>query len=128
MAYNRGARRPSQRVRRSRFLNLKDQPSFGGVNIERNKKSLGELPIMSIENPTLAHFRHFRHSVPRSFPTDCTILKGVRIITYFQTHSILTNKPNFQKSQMNVTSLITMEYENKRDWIIGQNKPNQSLS
>jgi len=33
--------------------------------MERNGKSLGELPIMSIENPTLsaavdlAHFRHF---------------------------------------------------------------------
>jgi len=29
--------------------------------MERNGKSLGELQIMSIENPTLAHFRHFSH-------------------------------------------------------------------
>jgi hypothetical protein len=86
-------------------------------------------PFTSIENPTLAHFRHFshfRHSVPRSFPTDCTILKGVRIITYFQTHSFLTNKPNFQKSQTNVSIYLQTAYENKHDWTIGQNKPNSN--
>ncbi len=66
-----------------------------------------------IENPTLAHFRHLRHfrrSVPRSFPTDCTILKGVRIITYFQTHSFLTNKANFWKAQMNVNIYYIKDY------------------
>jgi hypothetical protein len=70
------------------------------IYLRAYKAPYGKLPIMSIENPTLAHFRHFshfRHSVPRSFPTDCTILKSVRIITYFQTHSFLTNKPNFFK-------------------------------
>ncbi len=65
-------------------------------------------PFTSIENPTLAHFRH---SVPRSFPTDCAILKGVRIITYFQTHSILTNKANFKKAQMNVNICYIKAYQ-----------------
>jgi hypothetical protein len=85
------------------------------IYLRAYKAPYGKLPIMSIENPTLAHFRHFshfRHSVPRSFPTDCTILKGVRIITYFQTHSFLTNKPNFRKSQMNVSNIITRNYQN----------------
>ncbi len=83
-------------------------------------------PFTRVENPTLAHFRHFRHSVPRSFPTDCTILKGVRIITYFQTHSILTNKPNFRKAKMNVNSLITTDYENKWQRRVRKNKPNSN--
>ncbi len=38
----------------------------------------------------------------------------------------MQNKPNFQKSQMNANSLITMNYENKRDWTIGKNKPNSN--
>ncbi len=33
-------------------IEVEDPPSSGGINQE-------ELPIMSIENPTLAHFRHF---------------------------------------------------------------------
>ncbi len=84
---------------------------------------------MSIENPTLAHFRHFshfRHSVNRSFPTDCTILKGVRIITYFQTHSFLTNKANFRKAQMNLSFLYTKDYQNFIPLAGQKNKPNSN--
>ncbi len=40
----------------------------------------------------------------------------------------MQNKANFRKSQMNVTSLITMEYENISDWTLGKNKPNQTQS
>ncbi len=110
-------------------------PGVGGLRqkaaiyLRAYKAPYGKLPIMSIENPTLAHFRHFshfRHSVPRSFPTNCTILKGVRIITYFQTHSILTNKPNFQKSQMNVTIYYTKLYKNETAFRRGKNKPNSN--
>ena len=36
----------------------------------------------------------------------------------------MQNKPNFQKSQMNVNSLITIDYENISDWTLGENKPN----
>ncbi len=42
--------------------------------------------------------------------------------------SIMQNKPNFQKSQMNVSTFYTMVYENKSDWTIGKNKPNQTQS
>ncbi len=38
----------------------------------------------------------------------------------------MQNKPNFPKSQMNVKSLITMDYENKSNWTIGQSKPNSN--
>jgi hypothetical protein len=40
----------------------------------------------------------------------------------------MQNKPNFQKSQMNVSIYNTTDYVNKRDWTIGQNKPNQTQS
>jgi hypothetical protein len=38
----------------------------------------------------------------------------------------MQNKPNFQKSQMNVSILLQMDYENKRNWTIGQSKPNSN--
>jgi len=38
----------------------------------------------------------------------------------------MQNKPNFQKSQMNVNTYNTTEYENKRNWTLGQNKPNSN--
>ncbi len=40
--------------------------------------------------------------------------------------SVLTNKPNFQKSQMNVYLYNTTDYERKRDWTLGENKPNSN--
>jgi hypothetical protein len=38
----------------------------------------------------------------------------------------MQNKPNFRKSQMNVNTYNTTEYENKRNWTLGQNKPNSN--
>ena len=58
---------------------------------------------------------------------------ALRIITYEIINLFLQNEPNFRKSQMNVTSLIT---KNKGNWTLGgagktnpkrtQNKPNQT--
>jgi RNA polymerase sigma-70 factor (ECF subfamily) len=36
----------------------------------------------------------------------------------------MQNKPNFPDDQMNVTSTITKDYENKSNWKLGKNKPN----
>ena len=36
------------------------------------------------------------------------------------------NKPNLLNAQMNVTSFITKDYENKSNWTLGENKPNQT--
>jgi len=36
----------------------------------------------------------------------------------------MQNKPNFRKSQMNVTDLLRMDYEKKDTWSGGKNKPN----
>jgi len=38
----------------------------------------------------------------------------------------MQNKPNFQKSQMNLRFCKQKDYENKRDWTIGENKPNSN--
>ncbi len=38
----------------------------------------------------------------------------------------MQNKPNFQKSQMNVNPYNTEVYERKRNWTLGENKPNSN--
>jgi hypothetical protein len=38
----------------------------------------------------------------------------------------MQNKPNLPDAQMNVTYLITMDYENKSNWTLGENKPKQT--
>jgi len=49
---------------------------------------------MSIENPTLAHFRHFSSLF--------TNLPSTSVENPLQINLFMQNKPNFQKSQMNV--------------------------
>ena len=38
----------------------------------------------------------------------------------------MQNKPNFRKSQMNANLYNTTDYERKRDWTLGENKPNSN--
>ncbi len=38
----------------------------------------------------------------------------------------MQNKPNFQKSQMNLNIYNTRTYENKSNWTLGENKPNSN--
>jgi len=38
----------------------------------------------------------------------------------------MQNKPNLLAPQMNLKSLITVDYENKSNWTLGENKPNQT--
>ena len=60
---------------------------------------------MSIENPTLVHFRHFS-SLFTNFPST-TVEKALQIRLFMQ------NKAKFRKSQMNVSTIITRGYKNK---------------
>jgi len=41
-----------------------------------------------------------------------------------QISSFMQNKPNFLRSQMNVSIYLQTAYENKHNWTLGQNKPN----
>ncbi len=38
----------------------------------------------------------------------------------------MQNKPNFLDAQMNISSILTTDYENKHNWTLGQNKPNSN--
>ncbi len=69
-----------------------------------------------IENPTLAHFRHFSSLY--------SPLHLSRIL--YKSTLFMQNKPNFQKSQMNANLYNTTDYERKRNWILGENKTNSN--
>jgi len=43
-----------------------------------------------------------------------------------QISSFMRNKPNFQKSQVNVSIFSQKAYENKSNWTLGENKPNSN--
>jgi len=47
----------------------------------------------------------------------------LRILTYEIINLFLQNEPNFRKSQMNVTDLLTREYEQIDTWWSGKNEP-----
>jgi len=38
----------------------------------------------------------------------------------------MQNKPNLLDAQMNLSIFSKMDYENKSNWTLGENKPNQS--
>ena len=38
----------------------------------------------------------------------------------------MQNKPNFQDAQMNLSSILTKNYENESVWTLGENKPNSN--
>jgi len=39
---------------------------------------------------------------------------------------IMQNKPNLLDAQINVSSVLTKDYENKSNWKLGENKPNSN--
>ncbi len=71
---------------------------------------------MSIENPTLAHFRHFS-----SLYSPLHLSRSL-----YKSPIFMQNKPNLQKSQMNVNLYNTTDYENIANWTLGENKPNSN--
>ncbi len=88
-------------------------------------------PFTTIENLTLAHFRHFS-----SLFTNLSAYKAADIYVPIR-HYIcresstnqplfMQNKPNFRKAQMSANAFSQMDYENISDWTLGQNKPNSN--
>ncbi len=88
-------------------------------------------PFKSIENPTLsaaadlAHFRHFRHFIRRGGFSSLFTLSPLYICRESSTNQLLfmQNKPNFRKSQMNLSIYLQTAYENKSNWTLGENEP-----
>jgi hypothetical protein len=89
---------------------------------------------MSIENPTLAHFRHFS-----SLFTNLPAYKAADIyvpIRHYICREPSTNQPFLCKTnpilsavgglQMNLKFCSKMAYKNKRNWTLGKNKPNSN--
>ena len=74
------------------------------------------LPIMSIENPTLAHFRHFRLLLTNEIRSTNSYVRNYKLF--------LQNKANFQKSQVNISDLLIREYEQMDTWSNRKNKAN----
>ena len=62
-------------------------------------------------------------SLPSGVPT-CFSAGG--IITYFQLHSILTNKPNFRNDKMSANSFMTSIYEDLSRWLGKKTNPIQT--
>ncbi len=56
----------------------------------------------------------------------CLLRSSTSVEDSLQIGPFMQNKPNFRKSQMNVNSYNTTDYENISDWTIGQNKPNSN--
>ncbi len=76
-------------------------------------------PFTSIENTTLAHFRHFSHFRHFVFLYICRDASTNQPL-------FMQNKPNFQKSQMNANTFTQTDYENKWHCRVRKNKPNSN--
>ena len=74
---------------------------------------------MSIENQTLAHFRHF---------SSLFTLSPLYICRERSTNHLLfmQNKPNVKDAQINVNSYMKSKYEKLDTWLSGKNKPNSN--
>ncbi len=82
-------------------------------------------PFTSIENPTLAHFRHF---IRRGGFSSLFTLSPLYICREPSTNQLLfmQNKPNVKDAQINVNSYMKSKYEKMDTWLSGKNKPNSN--
>ena len=69
---------------------------------------------MSIENPTLAHFRHFSSLITNEIRSTKDYVRNYKLF--------LQNEPKFRKSQMNVNNVLTKDYGNET---LGKNRKNE---
>ena len=102
---------------------------FASGKKKPNGKPLGELPVMSIENPVIyVPIRHLSSACPVRVSFTLMGSSPLYICREPSTNQLLfiQNKPNLLDAQMNVSSIITTNYENIRNWTLGQNKPNSN--
>jgi len=74
---------------------------------------------MSIENPSLAHFRHFSSLFTPSPLYICRESSTNQLL-------FMQNKPNVKNAQINVSSYMKSKYEKLDTWLSGKNKPNSN--
>jgi len=75
-------------------------------------------PFTIIENPTLVHFRHFSSLF--------TNLPSTSVETPLQINPFYAKQTQFPKKSNDVSFFYTMDYENKSDRTLGENKPNSN--
>jgi len=85
-------------------------------------RTMNHEPFTSIENPTLAHFRHFSSLFTYS-PLYICRESSTNQLFLCKTNPILSAIGGFQ---MNLKFCNKMAYENISDWTLGENKPNQT--
>ncbi len=76
-------------------------------------------PFTSIENLTLAHFRHFS-SLFTLLPLYTCKESSTNHLLFMQ------NKPNLVRRRRIANSVCTKDYENKWQWRVRKNKPNSN--
>ncbi len=76
-------------------------------------------PFTSIENPTLAHFRHFSSLFTLSHLYTCRESSTNQLL-------FMQNKPNLVRRRRIASSVYTKDYENKWQWKVRKNKPNSN--
>jgi hypothetical protein len=101
------------------------------------KLSLHSIRYKSIENPTLAHFRHFWHFSSLLTPSPAYKASDIYVpIRHYICRESSTNQLFLCKTnpifsavgglQMNVKSYNTADHENIANWTLGENKPNSN--
>ncbi len=113
-------------------------PSFGGLRAyPNNRGKLTKLTILSIltnvavaaKRRSAVFWRNHNHRESSiENPVIYVPIRPLYICRESSTNHLLfmQNKPNFPKSQMNVTPYNTTDYKNKSNWTLGQNKPNSN--
>jgi len=94
-----------------------------------NRLNALKIELCSTLSLSKSQIRHlFDGILPRVAPAKPGPLSVLYIYREPSTNQLLfmQNKPNFQKSQMNVNPYNTTDYENKSNWTLGQNKPNSN--
>ena len=111
----------------SRFTNHK--PLRGTTNEPFNQSQTLTWPVIMRNRttikppiPTPSGFRNFAFYTLHFDFSSLAPLHLSRIL--YKSTLFMQNKPNLLNSQMNVTSLITVDYGNIANWTLGENKPN----
>ncbi len=89
------------------------------MNHHNHRKSRIENPESSIENPTLAHFRHFSSLFTLSHLYICREPSTNQLL-------FMQNKPNFRKAKMNVIIYHIKDYQIIIPLAGQKNKPNSN--
>jgi hypothetical protein len=80
----------------------------------------GFLPITMNKLPILPLYA-VRYTLHASRNCPLHLSRGL-----YKSPLFMQNKPNLLNTKMNVSKVLTNDYENKSNWTLGENKPNQT--